>query len=166
MRRLAPTYVLPLLNHLMGKFASRPNRSAALLPWLREIFKCHTAYLIRQPQLTHKLSPLYHLLDTRLSVFKKLLKLQGRLELLLSQISAAKNGPEDEEDAAAQGPINTFNDGEEAAEQAASGDEEDEDEDEDDQEEDEDMEGEEDEDAEDDAEDQEDEEDDDEEDEE
>lgn len=141
-RRLAPVYVLPLLQHLMLKFSTRPNRAAALLPWLREVFHAHTAYLIRQPALPAKLAPLQHLLEQRSAVFKKMLKLQARLDLLLGQIahthasSAADDEAASEQDGQATGALNTFNDGEEADEEDGIEDEdEDDDEDDDDQDE-------------------------------
>jgi hypothetical protein len=149
-RRLSPVYVLPLLQHLMSKFSSRPNRAASLLPWLREVFSAHTAFLIRQPSLANQLAPLTHLLDQRSAVFKKMLKLQARLDLLLGQIAhthAAKASSREDDEAAelamnalngqgeGQGQaLNTYNDGEddddEEEEQDEFADEDDEDEDE------------------------------------
>jgi U3 small nucleolar RNA-associated protein 5 len=163
-RRLSPVYVLPLLQHLMSKFSSRPNRAASLLPWLREVFSAHTAFLIRQPSLANQLAPLTHLLDQRSAVFKKMLKLQARLDLLLGQIAhthAAKASSREDDEAAelamnalngqgeGQGQaLNTYNDGEDEddddeEEQDEFGDEDDEDEDEGEEGEDEEEEGEE-----------------------
>ena len=124
-RRLAPVYILPLLQHLMQKFATRPNRAAALLPWLREIFNAHTAYLIRQPNLSTQLAPLSHLLDQRSAVFKKMIKLQARLDLLLGQIahthSDTRGAADDasEQDGQTTGALLTFNDGEDDDEEDA-----------------------------------------------
>jgi len=114
-QRLSHASILPILRHLQQKFTSRPHRSAALLPWLREIFKCHTSYLLRQPKLSHQLAPLYHLIDQRVSVFKKLLKLQGRMELILAQMTQTQHANDDVTQDHA-GPLNTFNDGEEEEE--------------------------------------------------
>jgi len=135
-RRLSPVYVLPLLQHLMSKFSSRPNRAASLLPWLREVFRAHTAYLIRQPSLSSQLAPLTHLLEQRSAVFKKMLKLQARLDLLLGQIahthaSAADDEAELDALAAAEGAagtgqaLNTYNDGEDEDEDGEGEEEED-----------------------------------------
>jgi len=58
--------------------------------WIRAILIEHTSYLITLPDLVKSLSGLYLIVDSRLSVFKKLLKLSGRMDLLLSQISTTR----------------------------------------------------------------------------
>ena len=44
------------------------------------------------PGLSHLIADLYQSLDSRLSVFKRLLSLSGRLDLLLSQVALARAG--------------------------------------------------------------------------
>ena len=44
------------------------------------------------PGLSHLIADLYQTLDSRLSVFKRLLNLSGRLDLLLSQVALARKG--------------------------------------------------------------------------
>jgi len=58
--------------------------------WIRTILIEHTSYLMTLPDLVKSLSGLYLIVDSRLTVFKKLLKLSGRMDLLLSQISASR----------------------------------------------------------------------------
>lgn len=78
---------------LMEKFEARPSRGAALVPWLRAVMVQHTAYLMTVPGLVHKLARLYQTVDARLVVFKKLLKLSGRLDLVLSQLAERGGTP-------------------------------------------------------------------------
>jgi len=84
--RLGTASVVPFLTSVIHKFEARPSRGAALVPWIRAVLVQHTAYLMAVPGLVDKLSALYRTVDARLSVFKKLLKLSGRLELVLSQV--------------------------------------------------------------------------------
>jgi U3 small nucleolar RNA-associated protein 5 len=46
----------------------------------------HTGFLLSQPALVANLEALYTVIDSRVAVYKKLLKLSGRLDLLMSQL--------------------------------------------------------------------------------
>jgi len=45
-----------------------------------------SSLLLSAPETAGPLSQLYQALDTRLAVFKRLLRLQGRLDILLAQV--------------------------------------------------------------------------------
>jgi hypothetical protein len=70
--------------HLEFGISLVPTRLAILLivPWLT----CLRSYLITVPDVVKQLSGLYLMVDNRLTNYNKLLKLQGRLDLLLSQV--------------------------------------------------------------------------------
>jgi len=86
--RLPSEYVLPFLNTVIQKFQSRPYMAATLIPWIQSIIMIHTSFLMSINGLhSSALSGLYQTVDARLNSFDKLLKLSGRLDLLLSQIS-------------------------------------------------------------------------------
>jgi len=86
--RLPTEYVLPFLNTVVQKFQSRPYMAATLIPWIQSIVMIHTSFLMSINGLhSSTLSGLYQTIDARLNSFDKLLKLSGRLDLLLSQIS-------------------------------------------------------------------------------
>lgn len=85
--RLGAAKVIPLLTAVIARFEARPARGAALLPWLRAVLVQHTGHLMAVPGLVQRLSRLYQTLDARLATFKKLLKLDGRLDVVLSQLS-------------------------------------------------------------------------------
>jgi hypothetical protein len=85
-RRLPPDCVLPLLQRLVGLLAARPSRASALLAWLRALLAAHAGYLLTLPRLVPSLEALYTLIDGRLAAHKKLLRVSGRLALLLGQV--------------------------------------------------------------------------------
>ncbi|KJE95621.1 hypothetical protein CAOG_08938 [Capsaspora owczarzaki ATCC 30864] len=88
MKKLPASYVIPFLTLIVEKFQAKPSRGLTLLIWIRGLLLVHTAYLMTVPNLVEALSGLYQLVDARLSVFKKLLKLSGRLDLIISQIAS------------------------------------------------------------------------------
>jgi len=86
--RLPTEYILPFQNILIQKFQSKPYRATELIPWIQTIVMVHTSYLLTIPNLNASaLSGLYQTIDSRLGSYNKLLKLSGRLDLLLSQIN-------------------------------------------------------------------------------
>jgi len=91
-RRLPPALILPFLARLVARFAAKPSRGAQLIAWLRALLSAHAGYLLGVPGLVPALEPLYSLVDNRLAVLKKLLKLQGRLDLLLAQVGGGGAG--------------------------------------------------------------------------
>eukprot|EP00127_Corallochytrium_limacisporum_P000208 Clim_evm25s7 gene=Clim_evmTU25s7 len=95
-RQISPTvaklpvaYVLPLLHQLGGRLERKPNRAAALLPWLRSLFQHHLSYLITVPDLQLHIAPLQRIITARLGLLQPLMSLSGRLDLLISQMNAA-----------------------------------------------------------------------------
>ena len=86
-RQLPTSRVVSLLRILTEKLRSRPARAQTLLPWLRAILVTHTAFLLSVPGLSTMLKPLYQTFQERLSVYDKLMTLNGRLDLVLSQVS-------------------------------------------------------------------------------
>ncbi|KAJ3007896.1 WD repeat-containing protein 43 [Thoreauomyces humboldtii] len=87
-RRLPPSQVIPLLDQLMMRFQSRPNRARELIEWTRAVVLVHAGYLMSVPHLAGTLGALYQTLDARANVFPKLLKLSGKLDLA---VTAARN---------------------------------------------------------------------------
>ncbi|KAI8816180.1 WD40-repeat-containing domain protein [Fimicolochytrium jonesii] len=84
-RRLPPAQVIPLLDQLLLRLQKRPNRAKQLIEWVRAVVLVHAAYLMSVPHLAASLGALYQLLDSRAAVFQKLLRLSGRLDLVVSQ---------------------------------------------------------------------------------
>jgi U3 small nucleolar RNA-associated protein 5 len=87
--RLSEKYVVALLSQLTQRLQTKPTRASSLVAWIRAILVTHTAYIMRVPEVIASLTSLYSVIDTRLGVFKKLVTLSGRLDLILS-LKAAK----------------------------------------------------------------------------
>jgi len=87
-RRLPTSYVVRFLKQLIDLYQRQGhNKGLAMVIWVRTILAHHTSYLVTVPDLVQILSGLYLSIDSRLTIFKKMLKLSGRLDLLLSQIA-------------------------------------------------------------------------------
>lgn len=97
-KRLPVNLTIPFLKELVHKIQAAPGRGEGLVLWIKHILSTHMAYLMTVPDLVDSLSGLYAMLESRVSVFSKLCKLQGRLDLMLSQVdSQSHNNPEEEE---------------------------------------------------------------------
>ncbi|KAJ3044681.1 WD repeat-containing protein 43 [Rhizophlyctis rosea] len=99
-KRLPSTVVVPFLDEILQRLEKAPTRAADLLEWMRAVLLVHSAYLISVPHLVTQLGALYRTLDSRCQVFPKLLRLAGRLDLVMSQIKMrdrSKDGAEEEQ---------------------------------------------------------------------
>lgn len=85
--KLEPQYVMPLVNRLVAKFEAKPTRGPLLLKWMKSVLTIHTAHLMSTPELLSKLLGLYQTINGRVSVYEKLLRLDGRLDLLLAHVN-------------------------------------------------------------------------------
>jgi len=88
--RLPTPVLLPLLTALVDKFQSRPHKGGPLIVWIRAILTQHASHLMTIPDLVQRLSSFYQTVDSRVAVFKRLLRLSGRLDLLATQIEQTK----------------------------------------------------------------------------
>ena len=123
-KKLPTAYVLPLLNQIVQKFQMRPNRSMVLTSWIKTVLTLHTAYLMSVPNLVKNLTGLYQTIDSRLTVFERLLRLSGRLDLLMSQITlrarSTKGDNDDDDDDIDSEALNVYREGEEEHESTVS----------------------------------------------
>jgi len=71
-----------------GTGAVHAHRGVELMQWLRCVLMIHLSYLVTVPGLTQKFSSLYATLESRLLAHHQLLALDGRLDLVVSQIEA------------------------------------------------------------------------------
>jgi U3 small nucleolar RNA-associated protein 5 len=85
--RLPPAVVLPFLRIVVTKFHATPARGLTLAVWIRSVLEQHLAYLLTLPDLVSQLTGLYQLIDSRVGIYKKVLRVSGRLDLVLSQIN-------------------------------------------------------------------------------
>ena len=89
--RLPPQLVLPFVTRLVSRLQTKPSRAQQLLSWVRAVLVQHTGFLLSQPALVANLEALYTVIDSRVAVYKKLLKLSGRLDLLMSQLPSEQH---------------------------------------------------------------------------
>eukprot|EP00741_Cyanophora_paradoxa_P007161 tig00000123_g6930.t1 len=131
--RLPTSSVLPFLKRVVAKFEARPTRAASLAVWIRAVLQLHTSYLVTVPGLSESLAGLYQTVDARVASFKRLLKLQGKFDLLLAQIDRQRVGDAARRAARPLRPLVTFTEGDDLLqeEEESESSEEDEDEDED-----------------------------------
>ena len=88
LQRLPAAYLLPLLTRLTALLHSRPSRALPLLTWLHTLLLTQTPALLAQPPavLHPAFSRLMGLLDSRVASYKKMCRLQGKLELIMAQV--------------------------------------------------------------------------------
>mmetsp|Transcript_9027 Transcript_9027/g.17803 ORF Transcript_9027/g.17803 Transcript_9027/m.17803 type:complete len:636 (-) Transcript_9027:474-2381(-) len=98
-QRLTPRRAVQFLNAVVVKLEARPARGQALLLWIRAVLEQHAMNLVKVADLPDVLGALYQVIDARLAVFNKFLKLSGRLDFILSQV-ALQTAQGDEEAAA------------------------------------------------------------------
>jgi U3 small nucleolar RNA-associated protein 5 len=106
--RLPPTLAVRFLTDVVGRLEAKPSRGVTLMVWIRAVLLIHSSYLMTVPDLPNILSGLYNLIDARLAVFPQLLKLSGRLDLLLSQIALKSQAAPGGDAAELQVPITSF----------------------------------------------------------
>ncbi|KAF9919522.1 WD repeat-containing protein 43 [Linnemannia zychae] len=94
-RRLPTAYVIPFLTQVIHKFQQKPSRGEALLEWIKAVMLIHTAYLMTVPDLVKKLSNFYQTLDSRVSVYDRLVDLHGRLDVVMSRVEIRHQDPDD-----------------------------------------------------------------------
>ncbi|KAJ3092808.1 WD repeat-containing protein 43 [Quaeritorhiza haematococci] len=97
-RRLPATQAPLLLEQLLIRLQTRPNRAAALIEWMRAVVMVHSTYLMTVPGLVKQLGTLYQTLESRVSTFQKLLRISGRLDLVTSQIALRQGAGADAEE--------------------------------------------------------------------
>lgn len=97
-KRLPVTLAIPFLKELVHKMEATPWRGEHLVLWIKHILSAHMAYLMTVPDLVHSLSGLYAMMESRVGAFTKLCRLQGRLDLMLSQVDSQSYGAADEEE--------------------------------------------------------------------
>lgn len=91
-RRMDATLAVTLLEQLASRISRRPGRSADLGVWVRWTIVVHGGYLASLPGLVRTLSSLHNVLSNRAAALPRLLALQGRLDMVNSQIELRREG--------------------------------------------------------------------------
>lgn len=99
-RRLPPQLAVPLLTACVERLGRGPRaanmkgggggassqRGTGLVTWVKTVLAVHSAHLMTMPDLVSRLSGLHATLTSRLALQDSLLSLNGRLDMVLSQI--------------------------------------------------------------------------------
>ncbi|KAG7271778.1 hypothetical protein CRUP_002045, partial [Coryphaenoides rupestris] len=83
--RLPLPAVLPLVNQLTSRLQGHPLAAILMVRWLKAVLVQHTSYLSSLPDLVNQLGVLYHMIESRVKMFHRLTKLNGKLLLLITQ---------------------------------------------------------------------------------
>ncbi|KAG2426863.1 hypothetical protein HYH02_014716 [Chlamydomonas schloesseri] len=95
--RIVPMDAANFLKAAVDRLVSKPNRAVQLVPWIRAVLHHHTAYLMSAPGVQPALTSLFQAIDARVRLHDPLLRLYGRLGLVLHHTradKAAAAGPE------------------------------------------------------------------------
>uniref|UniRef100_A0A060SXM3 ARAD1A14014p n=1 Tax=Blastobotrys adeninivorans TaxID=409370 RepID=A0A060SXM3_BLAAD len=85
-QKLDSALAVRLLERLAEKIARSPNQAGPLNVWIKWVMIAHGGYLVTIPDLVKTLSSLHSTLSDRVSTLPRLLALQGRLQMLNSQM--------------------------------------------------------------------------------
>ncbi|XP_061824438.1 WD repeat-containing protein 43 [Nerophis lumbriciformis] len=83
--RLPLPAVLPLVEEITRRLQGNPYSALLMVRWLKAVLLHHTSYLSSLPDLVSQLGVLYHMIESRVKMFHKLTKLNGKLSLLVIQ---------------------------------------------------------------------------------
>ena len=79
-------YIVELLNIVCDIFNNKPKKAYIMTIWLKNIFEQHLSYLMSIKEVSKIIGKLYVVVENRTMCYKHLLRLNGRMNLLLSQI--------------------------------------------------------------------------------
>ena len=85
-RGLSVQVIVPLIRELARRCYGHSQTARVTLKWLHAVLVNHTAYLMTFPELVDLFSDIYQMMNTRVAVFSRLSKLQGKLDIMLSQV--------------------------------------------------------------------------------
>ncbi|KAH6558246.1 hypothetical protein KP509_1Z072200 [Ceratopteris richardii] len=86
-RMLNSSLAVKFLQMSVHQLHSKTGRALILVPWIRAILLYHASFVMSNSSIQPALSSLYQVIDSRLSVFRPLLSLSGRLDLVMAQVA-------------------------------------------------------------------------------
>ncbi|XP_069811392.1 WD repeat-containing protein 43 [Dendropsophus ebraccatus] len=86
-----PVYsVIPLVHELTKRLQGHPNNAILMVRWIKAVLVHHASYLSTLPDLVPQLGSLYQLMETRVKTLQKMSRLNGKLYLLITQVTSAE----------------------------------------------------------------------------
>jgi U3 small nucleolar RNA-associated protein 5 len=86
--RLSAAKVPTLIRELGIRLQGKPGRAANLLTWVTAVLEHHAPLLTTEPSAREALRSVYAVADARVQTFDRLLRLKGRLDLILARTGA------------------------------------------------------------------------------
>ncbi|XP_053393117.1 WD repeat-containing protein 43-like [Mercenaria mercenaria] len=87
-RKLPVQMVIPLVQELTRRMHGHAQSGISQVVWTQTVLAVHTSYLMTFPEIVETFSTLYQMMDSRVTMLGKLSRLKGKLDIMLSQISA------------------------------------------------------------------------------
>ncbi|KAK3094081.1 hypothetical protein FSP39_023991 [Pinctada imbricata] len=85
-KKLPVHAVLPLVKELITRMQGHAQHGLVIVRWIKTVLTVHTSFLITNSDIVENLGLLYQMMDSRTTMFTKLSHLQGKLDLMLSQV--------------------------------------------------------------------------------
>ena len=83
--RLPTRLVLPFMEVLLGNLTTSSHQQQTnFVSWMRILLSIHMSYLMTVPDVVERLGGLYQTMEARVGTFEKLMKLSGRLDMILT----------------------------------------------------------------------------------
>lgn len=89
---LPTNYVVQLIKELNKRLQGHAQSGLGLIKWLKSVLMIHTSYLMSYPDLIESLGSVYEMMNARTKLFPQLSKLQGKLQLVMSQVTSQAEG--------------------------------------------------------------------------
>jgi U3 small nucleolar RNA-associated protein 5 len=89
---LPTNYVVQLIKELNKRLQGHAQSGLGLIKWLKSALMIHTSYLMSYPDLIESLGSVYEMMNARTKLFPQLSKLQGKLQLVMSQVTSQADG--------------------------------------------------------------------------
>nr|XP_002128623.1 WD repeat-containing protein 43 [Ciona intestinalis] len=89
-RQVPINYVVSLLKELTERLKGTPEKCLIFMKWTRTTLSQHASYLMTLPEVVPLLTGLYQLISVRTQTHERLTKLEGKLDLIMTQIVSRK----------------------------------------------------------------------------
>lgn len=96
-QRIKPVEAAKLLAVAVSKLEYKPSNALRVLPWIRAVLLQHASFIMTNLNMQPVLTSLYQIIETRLAVFRPLVSLSGRLDLIMAQIQKNERQVNEEE---------------------------------------------------------------------
>ncbi|KAL4237474.1 WD repeat-containing protein 43 [Mactra antiquata] len=94
-RNLPIHLIIPLVQEVTKRMYGDAEASKSKIVWIQTLLAVHTSYLTTFPEIIEAFSMLYQIMDSRVTMLGKLSRLKGKLDIIISQISAQTKEEED-----------------------------------------------------------------------